>query len=644
MKNFNELKQVLLILFFGLIVYSGYGQSVSGKLKSAETEKLLGFANVDIFKGEALVANVLTDRAGNFKVKLDTGLYICEIKYVGYKKIRRKIRVNADENIEVVMNIDKTGKYHDYKPEEEDSDMPMADISLADDEGAEYVISEKSLYGRESRPVSSYRKNKAQNIYKAWGVQDSIPDSASYGKLTAGEINDFSKWELWTDFSSKELEDKKNYRKIEPTNRFVVQLTDEQGLPLANAEVELRSKSKIIYKARTDNTGKAELWGSLELDSVKNSESYSITIDYRGNITTINRAKGINRSINHVEIATECNQSQNVDIAFVVDATGSMQDEINYLKKDLNEVVYQAKQFSNTLNMRFANIFYRDTGDDYVVRSQNFTRVLTESTAFVTENNAAGGGDMPEAVDIALDSAINNLDWREDTRTKLLFLVLDAPPHNTPEIRRKIIELSKKASEKGIRIIPIAGSGTNKDAEYLMRCIALATNGTYVFLSNHSGIGGNHMEPTIDSYQVEIMNDLLVRLIKSYTYMPDCQQKIADLGVNLPDSQIVIPEPVDTTDIATGNDSTKTTIDNPLKTLEWKFYPNPTAGLVNIIANRAIDELYISDLSGKALQVIRDIQADRVTQIDLGNYPTGLYLIRYPMGKKWVSGKIIIQR
>jgi hypothetical protein len=33
------------------------------------------------------------------------------------------------------------------------------------------------------------------------------------------------------------------------------------------------------------------------------------------------------------------------------------------------------------------------------------------------------------------------------------------------------------------------------------------------------------MEPSTDHYDVESLNDLLVRVLKSYTYMPDCQQQ-----------------------------------------------------------------------------------------------------------------------
>ena len=49
-----------------------------------------------------------------------------------------------------------------------------------------------------------------------------------------------------------------------------------------------------------------------------------------------------------------------------------------------------------------------------------------------------------------------------------------------------------------------------------MRYFAIATNGTYVFITNDSGIGNDHIEPTVGEYEVEFLNNLLVRLINKY--------------------------------------------------------------------------------------------------------------------------------
>ena len=65
---------------------------------------------------------------------------------------------------------------------------------------------------------------------------------------------------------------------------------------------------------------------------------------------------------------------------------------------------------------------------------------------------------------------------------------------------------------------------------------------------------------------------------------------------------------------------------------------------MNIRASVAIKELFITDLSGKVLQVIKDIQPEMPVQADLRGYASGIYLIRYPVGKQWVSGKVVLVR
>ncbi|MDE7233584.1 MAG: hypothetical protein K2N29_00810, partial [Ruminiclostridium sp.] len=59
-------------------------------------------------------------------------------------------------------------------------------------------------------------------------------------------------------------------------------------------------------------------------------------------------------------------------------------------------------------------------------------------------------------------------------------------------------------------------SGVDTETEFLCRSFAAATGGTYTFLTDHSGIGGSHHEPTIGYYQVEKLNDMLVRIIEGY--------------------------------------------------------------------------------------------------------------------------------
>ena len=43
-----------------------------------------------------------------------------------------------------------------------------------------------------------------------------------------------------------------------------------------------------------------------------------------------------------------------------------------------------------------------------------------------------------------------------------------------------------------------------------------SSTGFAVFLTDDSGVGGDHIEPSVGDFQVEPLNDLLVRLIAKY--------------------------------------------------------------------------------------------------------------------------------
>lgn len=106
-------------------------------------------------------------------------------------------------------------------------------------------------------------------------------------------------------------------------------------------------------------------------------------------------------------------------------------------------------------------------------------------------------------------------DWDADS-VKVMFLVLDAPPHEDTQIIDEVVKHVRDAAEKGIRIVPVAASGVDKSCEYLLRSMAFMTGGTYTFLTDDSGIGYAHTEPTIGSYSVEKLNDMMVRIAGDY--------------------------------------------------------------------------------------------------------------------------------
>lgn len=336
------------------------------------------------------------------------------------------------------------------------------------------------------------------------------------GVITAGEWNDLQNWQFWQD-----LMDTSAYKKMPAywsfynNNRISVIVVSASNQPVVDVPVQLKKNGTTVFSARTDNAGKAELWADIfQRNTAPNLSAYSISI--HNGAKTVAEVKSFKDGVNKIEMPAAAASSR-AEIAFVVDATGSMGDELEYLKTELLDIIAKSKQATPGLSLGTSALFYRDEGDEYLTRISNFSNEIVTTLNFIKQQSANGGGDFPEAVHTALEKAVNEFQWSSEAKTRLLFLLLDAPPHYKPNIVENLQQTILKASARGIKIIPVVASGIDKETEFLMRMFSITTNGTYVFITNDSGIGNDHLTPTIGQYKVEFLNDLIVRLIKKYT-------------------------------------------------------------------------------------------------------------------------------
>lgn len=342
-----------------------------------------------------------------------------------------------------------------------------------------------------------------------------------YGILTAGEWNDNQHWDFWQNLWDSQHSDFISYlrtRRLRPAGRFAIKVNDSTGAPFPGITAKLLdANGESLYTAITDNRGNAYLFLGMSANQNRAAEiAFYDGEKLLGTVSDI-RADEAEAYTFTAERAYREPAKKELDLMFVIDTTGSMGDELSYLANELENVVASVvRQFggSTGVDILCSANFYRDLGDDYVVKSAPFE----DAGDFIRRlraERAAGGGDTPEAVELALEDAIENHVWREDS-VKLLFLVLDAPTHEEQSIDLKMQNLYKEAASMGIRIIPIVASGNEKDTEILMRGAAIATGGTYIFITGDSGIGDFHMEPTVGEYEVEKLNELLIKVIGRY--------------------------------------------------------------------------------------------------------------------------------
>ena len=124
-----------------------------------------------------------------------------------------------------------------------------------------------------------------------------------------------------------------------------------------------------------------------------------------------------------------------IDIAFVIDSTGSMSSYIEGAKESILDIIdLTNKRFINSRSdtdlIKFGIVAYRDhppQENTFVTKLHNFSD-SNQAYNFLNTLSASGGGDPPEAVLDGLNDAVFNLNWREDSE-KIIFLLLDNPGH-----------------------------------------------------------------------------------------------------------------------------------------------------------------------------------------------------------------------
>ena len=422
-----------------------------------------------------------------------------------------------------------------------------------------------------------------------------VLNAVSAGKLTAGEVNDFTKWSLWPMVMDSTHKHFIRTWQIEPRQRYTVQVVNKYGYPIANYPVNLTDKhGNTVFQAITDNTGKAELWNGLfgTPADVDQPAWQTIVLD-----------------------ETECDLPQSVDVLFVFDATGSMGDELRYLQAEMKDVISRASAATGGLAIRTGAVVYRDHGDEYITRISRLTDDIATTQTFIDKQHAAGGGDYPEAVPEALMAALNSAGWDDNARARIAFLILDAPCHEDSATLALLHDQILNAASMGVRIVPVVCSGIGESGEYLLRAMALATNGTSFFLTDDSGIGHTHLKPTTDSLKVEHLNDMLVRTIVEFSYMPDC----------------------------TGHWH-----EEQIEQLEEQFIPNPFSQQ-EIAQDPSIPHgpttLYLLDVTGKLIRIYNGILSEasdsQLSRLGI-QLSTGIYFVKAFYDGEWHTKKILV--
>ncbi|WP_312367668.1 VWA domain-containing protein [Stenotrophomonas sp.] len=332
--------------------------------------------------------------------------------------------------------------------------------------------------------------------------------------VTAGVVDDNADFNGFRQFLQRHEEANSLGRDVSVRQRL--QVVDAQGRPVPDAEVAMTARNGARMWARTDAGG--QVWLHPNAFDDRDSDSYQVQVRRAGQTVTSVLQRG-QKNVLRVAVADAPLPTRaRLDLVFMVDATGSMGDEIDKLRGSLQGIVRDIAQLPSNPDICLGLVTYRDRGDEYFVRGWDLSNNVAGFQKVLDGVRADGGGDYPEAMNEAFDHAVQAMSWRGASTTRLLVSLADAPPHmDYPQPRYDQTMLA--ALGKGIKVLSVAASGQDTTGEIAQRQIAQYTGGRFIFLtykdaSDPSSGPGSETVHEVENYSVDTLDKLVVKLVR----------------------------------------------------------------------------------------------------------------------------------
>lgn len=228
--------------------------------------------------------------------------------------------------------------------------------------------------------------------------------------------------------------------------------------------------------------------GSLTLEGITdNSElsiTYTINDDNIFEVAVKDRVSGklVSNSFDRASTISPISDGEKVqdvtgmDIAFIIDTTGSMELYIDGVKE-------KAIEFSNILmdkgiDYQLGLIGFGDLGEREKPKIYKWTKDVRKFQKNVMKIPRTYGGDIPESSLEALETAIEYLDKRPSKNSyKAFVLITDAPPHIPTHHGRSLEQVVEVLENSGAVCYVVA----KKDKKSLSAYTPLTKNGGYYY-------------------------------------------------------------------------------------------------------------------------------------------------------------------
>ncbi len=336
----------------------------------------------------------------------------------------------------------------------------------------------------------------------------------SAGLLTAASVGDADRFGNYLEYLSRH-EMERGELNLDMSRRLRVRVVDAGGRGVSAAHIRIGSQIGTV-EGLTHADGSFDFFPNVSMPGLQGPAQLNVQVESLSvNAEVQVPPFGDGQAVVVRLPANIVPPSPVLDLGFLIDVTGSMGDELRYVNREIASIVHRVEQESPGVRVRLSATFYRDRSDELVVQQIPFTTNVAGFAVAMQNVFASGGGDYPEDMNAGLDAAMNRLAWSDGAAVRVLVLVADAPPQHYADEQFTYREAMARASQRGIRLLPVAASGSDRRVEYLFRAMGAYTSTPYVYLTDDSGVGGPHMEADTDRVAVERFNDALVRLITS---------------------------------------------------------------------------------------------------------------------------------
>ncbi len=178
-----------------------------------------------------------------------------------------------------------------------------------------------------------------------------------------------------------------------------------------------------------------------------------------------------------------------IEVAFVLDTTGSMSDLIAGAKQKIWSIASEILETEEQAEVRFGLIGYRDRGDDYITKTYDLSADINNIYGHLLEFEANGGGDRPESVNRALNEAVTQFQWSQGDETlRLVFLVGDSPPQNYEDETNIAYDRTCETAKSRDIVVNTVLAGGAQDTRGIWKAVATLCGGSFMEIPQDGGM------------------------------------------------------------------------------------------------------------------------------------------------------------